>query len=111
MNHDFGEHEDVTRFIKLITRAEFVSLTFNSLYIDAANRKIIFRPHMLRCYSYEFDFVDDNIHRLGQELLDTSKELGYLTVHQLKLNASDYDIDDTGKYHAALDSLDSSDEA
>lgn len=97
--------EQVRDFISLITRQEFVSLTFNTVYFDYLNRKIIFRPRMLPCYSYEFDFIDDSIMACKKELAEISQDLGFLTLKKLRLDAVDYEIDN-GKYHAALDKTD-----
>lgn len=98
-------HESIEDFVKLITRPEYVSLTFNTFYMDNANRKVIFKPRILPGYSYEFDFIDNNMEKLNSELTQSSDALGgYITLRCLTLAANDYDYDyRNGNYYAALD--------
>lgn len=97
---------EVDQFIRLITRVEFVSLTYNSLYLDLRNRKFIFRPRMLPCYWFEFDLLDGNFGHLRHELEESSDELGFLKVHDLVLDPLAYE---EGDYHEALELLDTDD--
>lgn len=97
--------ESIEDFVKLITKPEYVSLTFNTFYMDHFNRKIIFKPRILPGYSYEFDFIDNNMEKLKRELIHSTDALGgYVTLRHLSLAPVDYDYDyETGNYHAALD--------
>ena len=89
-------------FTRLITRSEFVSLTFNTLYLDLNNRKLIFRPSIIPSYSFEFDVIDSNMKSLARELKDTRDTLGFLTIQTIQLDPCHYEA---GNYHDTLDSL------
>jgi len=98
-------YEPIEDFVKLISKPEYVSLTFNTFYMDRMNRKIIFKPRILPGYSYEFDFIDNNMDKLKSELIKSSDLLGgFMKFKSLKLAAMDYDYDyENGNYHAAVD--------
>lgn len=97
--------EPIKDFVQLITKPEYVSLTFNTFYMDHANKKIIFKPRILPGYSYEFDFIDNNMDKLKSELSHSSDLLGgFLTLRNLTLSSIDYEYDySNGNYHAALE--------
>ncbi|KAH3687831.1 hypothetical protein WICPIJ_001206 [Wickerhamomyces pijperi] len=99
--------EPVADFLKLITRPEYVSLTFNDFFFDEMNQKLIFRPSIIPCYSYDFDyegsspFVD-----MIEMLVNSSEKLGYLTLRHLELELEDYACLENGNYKAALEDPD-----
>ncbi|KAH3666561.1 hypothetical protein WICMUC_005630 [Wickerhamomyces mucosus] len=96
--------DQIEGFIRLITKPEYVSLTFNTFYIDHQNQKLIFRPRIIPCYSYEFDYMGSDFSSLVDQLHETAyKLLGNLTLRVLKLNLVDYDLLNNGNYKAALD--------
>lgn len=96
--------EPISDFLKLITRPEYVSLTFNDFYFDERNQKLIFRPSIIPCYSYEFDYEENKpFVEMIEMLVCTSEKLGYLTLRHLELDLNDYSFLENHKYRLALD--------
>ncbi|CCH47061.1 hypothetical protein BN7_6670 [Wickerhamomyces ciferrii] len=108
VNNNYSNNEflePIEDFVKLITKPEYVSLTYNTFYMDHFNRKIIFKPRILPGYSYEFDFLDSNMEILKRELSNSMNSLGgFLKLKMIGLDPIDYDYNyENGNYHSAID--------
>jgi hypothetical protein len=81
--------QELLNFLKLITKPEYVSLTFNTILYDCCNLKLFFQPLMLPNLVYEFEFADANIlfPSLLEELVDSEQILdGFLTLQDVNRN-------------------------
>lgn len=106
-NDASGSGDDkVGDFVKLITKIEYVSLTFNDFLIDYGNGKLIFKPRILPGFIYEFDLLlESQSHlQLFKEVFENAiyKLDDYLSLNYLNLDYIDYISIDNGNYKKAI---------